>query len=269
METEFHFAAVGDVHGKQRLLVERVSAWEAATGQAIDFVLGVGDFEPHRDEADLATKTGPAKFRELGDFPDFVAGRARFPWPLYFIAGNHEPFGYLETIPRGGEVAPNCTYLGRAGCRTIAGLRVAYLSGIHSPKAFGDERPSAAQLRRGQSWKAATYFNRKDVEAVLAWGRADVLVVHDWPAGAVSAANVAAHDRAHRTPARLVGNPWARTLVDELRPRLVLAGHMHYGHRDQLRLPSGEPCDFVAVGHISRDDSVAVFRWRPQLLEIL
>lgn len=166
------FAAVGDVHGHHHLMVERLTRWEAAAGQRLRFVLQVGDFEPHRHEADLETKTGPRRYKRLGDFPDFLHGRAQFPWPVYAIGGNHEPYGWLDEIPQGAELAPNCTFLGRAGCVEIDGLRIAFLSGIHSAKAFDTQRRSARSNRQ-QSWKRSTYFDRQDIDRVLACKRAD------------------------------------------------------------------------------------------------
>ena len=167
--------------------------------------------------------------------------------------------GWLDEVPQGGELALNCTFLGRAGCVEIEGLRVGFLSGIHSPKAFETQRPSARSSRQ-QSWKRSTYFDRQDVDRVLACERADILVVHDWPAGAVAVEDADAHDRARRTAARSVGNPWAREIAERLRPKLVVAGHMHYGYRAALSLESGDPCQFIALGHIERDDSIATFR---------
>lgn len=259
MIDEVSFAAVGDVHGAQHLMVKRLTRWEAAFGKTLRFVLQVGDFEGNRNVSDVSSTPGPAKYRSLGDFPDFIEGRARFQWPVLTIGGNHEAFLWLDELPEGGELAPNCTYLGRAGCVEIEGLRVAYLSGIYSPKAFDTERPRV-RSKRQQSWKRSSYFDRRDVENVLACEHADILVVHDWAAGAVPESEVEAHDRAHRAPARSIGNRWAREIAERLCPRLVLAGHMHYGFRSALQLESGSPCAFVALGHIARDDSIACFR---------
>jgi len=88
---ELFFAAVGDVHGQMHEMVRLLSAWEGRAGRALAFVLQVGDFEPVRDQKDLDTVAAPMCYRKLGDFPDFHSGRATFPWPVWFIGGNHEP----------------------------------------------------------------------------------------------------------------------------------------------------------------------------------
>ena len=162
MTDEVMFAAVGDVHGHQHLMVERLTRWEVAAGSRLGFVLQVGDFEPHRHEADLVTKTGPARYKRLGDFPDFLHGRAKFPWPVYAIGGNHEPYGWLDEMAEGGVLAPNCSYLGRAGCTEIEGLRVAFLSGIYSPKAF-DTAGLSGQSATGSVAGTPVFMPRQQV----------------------------------------------------------------------------------------------------------
>ena len=269
MNPDFTFAAVGDVHGHHHLMVDRLRRLEDAVGREFAFVVQVGDFECNRHEADLFSNTSPPRFKTLGDFPDFYEGRAAFPWPVFFIGGNHEPYGFLDGLLTGGEVAPNCHYLGRAGHTQICGLRVAFLSGIYSPKAFETERPAPGQNRHQQSWRRSTYFDRSDVERALAAGSADLLVVHDWPAGAVNTADVVAHDRAHRAAARSIGNVWARELAERLTPQLIVAGHMHYGYRSIIPLRSNATSRFVALGHIQRADSVACFEVRSGSIAIL
>ena len=48
-------AAVGDVHGQHHAMVDLVERAADAAGVRPDVVLQVGDFEPHRHEADVAT----------------------------------------------------------------------------------------------------------------------------------------------------------------------------------------------------------------------
>src|SRR5262245_29566375 len=117
------FAAVGDVHGAQRAMVELVRRRERAGDVAVAAVLQLGDFEGNRGEEDTRGREPDA---ELGDFPDFAAGRERFPWPVWFIGGNHEPYRWLDTLAPGDETASGCRWLGWCGAREIAGLRVGW-----------------------------------------------------------------------------------------------------------------------------------------------
>lgn len=256
----FFFAAVGDTHGHMHLMVRLLQAWEQRAHEALAFVLQVGDFEPHRHDADLATMAAPARHRRLGDFPDFASRRAAFPWPVVFIGGNHEPYGFLDARPEGFELLPNCRYLGRAETMTVRGVRVAGLSGILQEDAFQWRRPPVSSLGAVSS-KAFAYFNEHDVDRLLAAGRCDVLMVHDWPAGIVSASDAADFDR-HRRSMRYdtVGNEYARMLVDGLRPRLVLCGHMHKAYRATVQHSSGEATRVCCLGSVEQSrGAVAVF----------
>ena len=174
------FAVVGDVHGAMWTMIRLLNGWEKSRKRRLDFVLQVGDFEPHRDEADLSTMAAPAKYRHLGDFPAFARGEAQFPWPVWFIGGNHEPYGWLETMEEGGQVTSNCSFIGRANIVSVQGLRVAGLSGIYRPELFGISRPPVDEFdfRSNKEWIG---WNEGDIERLLSLGEADVLLLHEWP----------------------------------------------------------------------------------------
>lgn len=255
-EHEVHFAAVGDVHGQMHAMVRLLSDWERRAGRRLAFVLQVGDFEPTRDEEDLQTLAAPAKYRKLGEFSDFHSGRSTFPWPIWFIGGNHEPYGFLDTMPNGGLVAPNCHYLGRAGRVELLGLRIVGLSGIFSPNGI-EGRPPVSEIATTKK-KLYTYFSQDDVTRALEGGPADIVMVHDWPERAVAPADQAelVGRRRYRTPEG-PGNAYARMLVDLLDPQLVLAGHLHWRYRSWITTTTR----FAALGHIDTErEAFAVFR---------
>ncbi len=220
------FAAVGDVHGQMRAMVRYAEAKARKARRKLSFVLQVGDFESIRDTEDLATVHGPAKYRKPGDFAQYVKGTEVFPWPLYFIGGNHEAHRYLEEFQGGGAVAPRCHYLGRVGSIELGGLRVLGLSGIYEPRQFQSPRPRA--FTRG--YRNYPYFNEGDIERALDQPKPDILLLHDWPFG------IGEGLEPHRRigPLGDVGNEMARLLVDSHTPRLVLCGHMHLAYRTRL-----------------------------------
>lgn len=258
---DFYFAAVGDVHGRMRRMVQLLQDWSRRAHRPLAFVLQVGDFEPHRHEADLATMAAPAKYKHLGDFPEFHSRRARFPWPLYFIGGNHEPYGFLDSAPEGFELTPHCRYLGRVGAQETHGLRVVGLSGIHEPETFRQPRPSVEQLG-AVSPKAFASFNEADVDRALALERADVLLVHEWPSGVVDAADAGDFEQQRRSMSYdTVGNEYARLLVEALQPRLVLCGHMHKAYRGSIRHSSGQISSVCCLDHVAHGrTSFAIFQ---------
>ncbi len=257
------FAAVGDVHGHHHALVAQVERLAAVAAVTPAFVLQVGDFEPNRDDGDLASLAAPSRYRALGDFPDFAAGRAAFPWPLWFVGGNHEPYGFLDGLAPGAAVAPRAHFVGRAAVHDIGGLRVAGLSGIYHPERSHVPRPALGDLPR-TSRKAYVVFTEQDEDALLAATEAapvDVLLLHEWPAGLVAPGDEAAFEQQRRSlNEAAVGNERARMLVELLRPRLVLAGHMHVPYRRTLQHADGSAwafCGLAAVAHGA--GSVALF----------
>jgi Icc-related predicted phosphoesterase len=249
--TETIFAAVGDVHGHMHQMVRVVEAAAQAAGVTPAFVLQVGDFEPHRDAADLATMAAPARFRELGDFADFATGKAQFPWPIWFIGGNHEPYGFLDRVPAGTEVAANCVWMGRAQRHIIGPLSVAGLSGVEVEGAINTPRPPIEVIEKTRK-KAYIHFTEDEIAALLSDEPVDVLLVHDWPRGAYTGDA----GRRRADDAKRVGNPWARLLVDTLRPKLVLGGHLHWRHRSVIGTSRFAGLANVAAGL----PSVALFR---------
>lgn len=254
------FAAVGDIHGGMHAMIRLVAAKQKELGTTIDFVLQTGDFEPMRNEADLATMAAPQKYRALGDFPEFFAGRAEFPWPVYFIGGNHEPYGYLDETPDGATLIKNCHYFGRTGSADIGGLRVAGISGIHSENHYQELRPPAAEIDRHAN-KLYTYFNEHDIAKMLEYGQPDILLMHDWPAGIIAEADQ------HLFVKELgsgrfatIGSSVLRDLVDLLQPRLVLCGHMHRAYRATLSYADGTTGHVCCLPEIAAGiEAVAVF----------
>ena len=258
---DFFFAAVGDVHGRMRGMVRLLQEWSRKAHKPLAFVLQVGDFEPHRHEADLATMAAPAKYKHLGDFADFHSLRARFPWPVYFIGGNHEPYGYLDQSPDGFELTPHCQYLGRVGTLETHGLRVAGLSGIYQEESFRLPRPPVERLGTVSN-KAFAGFTEQDVDRALALERADVLLLHEWPSGLVDPADAPDFEQQRRSMSyETVGNEYARLLVEALQPRLVLCGHMHKAYRGSIRHASGQVSTVRCLDHVAHgQSSFAVFQ---------
>lgn len=254
------FAAVGDVHGHMDAMVRLVREADArAGGVGVAFVLQVGDFEPHRDAADLATMAAPAKYRTLGDFARYADGRSRFPWPIWFIGGNHEPYGFLDRLNAPCEVAPGCTWLGRVGSANVHGLRVGGLSGIHDAAGAWPLRPPIEAIETTKK-KAWIHFTEDEVEAALSLAPLDVLLLHEWPIGVIDPADAAAFANRRRSLRYDgVGNEPTALLIELLKPRLVLAGHMHVAYRSRPTL-GGHTFDFRALADVaSGEAAVALF----------
>lgn len=241
-------------------MVRLVETRAKRVSSPVSFVLQVGDFEPHRHQADLTTMSAPSKYKHLGDFGAYYAGKNRFPWPIFFIGGNHEPHGFLENAPHGLELMPRCTYVGRVGLIEWNGLRIAGLSGIYKEEVFQDLRPPVSSLG-SVSNKVFAYFNEKDVETALEFKTVDVLLLHEWPADIIDPAHEADFEGQRRSMRYdFVGNPYARMLVDALEPQIVLCGHMHKAYRAALRHASGQTSHVCCLASVAQgEESVALF----------
>jgi hypothetical protein len=204
-------AAVGDIHGR----FERVERWlgelAQAHGRAPTLALGLGDLETFARADDPTRKA--SKRHGAAEFGPYARGERRLPCPLYFLSGNNEDFAALAPLAGGGELAPGVHYLGRAGLRELAGVRVGFLSGIHAPRSF----TAPLEPPRGrESSKRWGYFREPEVAELSRAGAVELLLAHDWPRGAAAGAG----------PSWL-GNPVVRALVDRLRPPWLLCGHQH------------------------------------------
>ena len=267
MEQDLYFAAVGDVHGHIHTMLELLQNWEKKQGKSLSFVLQVGDFEAHRHEQDVQTMDAPAKYMKLGDFADFYTGKAKFPYPLYFIGGNHESYGFLDHFPQGKEIAPNFNYLGRVNQLELGGLKIVGVSGIYKPNLFGlSQRASVAAIEHNDN-KEYIGFLESEIEQAMNYDRADILLLHDWARGIISAEELESFQQRYpNLNYQSIGNEYARLLVDTLQPKLVLFGHLHFKHRHTLMFSNQAISKICCLANVKQgQDSVAVFRITPEL----
>jgi len=260
-DRDIFFAVVGDVHGYIYTMIGLLKQWENHSHQQLKFILQVGDFEPHRHEADLATMDAPTKYRKLGDFPDFYQQRAIFPWPIWFIGGNHEPYGFLDQINTGTEITHNCYYLGRVGSVVLAGLKIVGVSGIYQEEKFQVDRPKVSQIN-SYSNKDYIAFTEAEIIQALDYKSTDILLLHDWPANIINPADAQQFEQQRRSRGYydMVGNEYARMLVDELKPKLVVCGHLHKSYRNKISLTSENFTDICCLANVqSGADAIAIF----------
>ena len=92
------FLAIGDVHGNWTRVIEAIQSATDILGHSPDMVLQVGDAEALRSEAEMAMVAGPPKYKWLGEFQLLQPGD--LACPVYFIAGNHEPYEALDAAER-------------------------------------------------------------------------------------------------------------------------------------------------------------------------
>ncbi len=267
-----YFAAIGDVHGSISAMFKLVRQWESEYNTRIDFILQVGDFEPHRSVEDLKTMDAPSKYKKLGDFPDFYVRKKKFTHPVWFIGGNHEPYGFLDLIPDGSEISPNCHYLGRVNSIELLGLKIVGVSGIYKEEVFNKKNRPSAQEIHYHSNSEYIGFLESEIDKALEYSYADVLLLHEWPQGVVDLEASDAFGKHHYiSQSREVGNEYARLLVEALQPQLVLCGHMHISYRTLMQTPSGIFSKICCLANVLHGkDSMAIFRVDPdkEIIEV-
>lgn len=251
-------AAVGDIHGRFHRVREWFAALEAARGRPIDLCLAVGDVEAFRTPDDQRRKA--TKRSMPAEFSDYATGRCTMDRTLYFIAGNNEDFEALHGLPEGGEIAPKFYYLGRVGVRTLAGLRVAYLSGIYAPRYI--DKPLLEPVSPG-TIKQAGYFRTWEVQRLENVRNVDLMVVHEWPRGIVSRRTAHATSgrrrelKAWRVP--WIGNPVTRSLVEVIKPSWLLCGHSHIAYASVIEHPDGRLTRIACLDQAARPDGAVVW----------
>lgn len=245
-------AVVGDVHGRFFRVEEWISALEQARGEPVALALVVGDVETFATPDDHRRKS--TKRNMPAEFAAYATGERTMRVPFVFVGGNNEDFETLESMPDGGELAPNVHYLGRAGVKTVAGLRVAYLSGIYAPTRYDRPRLPAD---RPETTRQAGYFRAAEVTQARAVTAADILLIHEWPRGIAGRESAVAQVGARGIrPSHWaqVGNPYAAALVTTLRPPWVLCGHLHVPHTVSLEWDDGRMTRVACLDQAARPD---------------
>jgi predicted phosphodiesterase len=250
-------AVVGDVHGRFFRVEDWVDQLEQSRGEAVAFVLAVGDVETFSTPDDHRRKA--TKRNMPAEFSAYASGERTMRRPFVFAGGNNESFEDLEAMPDGGVLAPNVSYLGRAGVKDLWGLQVAYLSGIYAPTRYSRPR---LPVDRPENARQAGYFRAPEVDAVKAVAKADMLVMHEWPRGIADRGSAVAKVGARGirpTHWPQVGNPHASALVTHLRPPWVLCGHLHVPHAVSLHWDDDRVTRVVCLDQAAKPEGAVLW----------
>ena len=114
-------------------LMSKVAKVQASHGP-FSLLLCVGQFFSSAAHANL-------------ELQPFLAGVSAVAVPTYFICGQEEYTALVDHMPDGGELCPGLHYLGRAGVKALAGLKVAYLSGVFDAERYFDVDEEPRKVR--------------------------------------------------------------------------------------------------------------------------
>lgn len=88
-------AIEGCSHGSLHAIYSTIAAADARTNTTTDLLLLCGDFQAIRNVHDFSSMAVPPKYRQLGDFWEYYAGRRAAPVLTVVIGGNHESMAYM------------------------------------------------------------------------------------------------------------------------------------------------------------------------------
>jgi len=133
--------------------------------------------------------------------------------PFYFVAGNHcidRAQDLLKSIDAGLVRLRNFIRVLPGKVYTHRGMRIAGLPGNYAPTDYDRPRRLLVHQR---------HFTRSEFESVLRLKGIDVLITHESPKGVA--------DFDWRTGTRHLGVQPIRDLLDAVRPRFMICGHIH------------------------------------------
>ena len=223
--------AVGDLHGKTDLLFRLLET------ETPDGILGVGDWGDAGQVspetwADLLNRVPVATvFGNHDDIPFLETLRNRDGSPVLFAQGEVRPFCGLTTAGIGtGE---RVLHPAEKTIRSFCGLTLAGISGIWA-----------------KSHKKPYWVTDEDVEK---WGQqiiaaapdVDVLLTHGCPVGIVDATGFG----------KPGGQKCFLRLLQTVRPRIYLCGHLHVPQTKTLKSP---PCKAYNTGDFPRGSYVVI-----------
>src|SRR5262245_35196302 len=96
-------AVAGDLHGALDALYQRIGAWEARSGRAIELVLQCGDLGAFAPDAPLDRATRKRLEKDPSELGarEYLTGEKRASHQTWFVRGNHEDFALLAAHPDG------------------------------------------------------------------------------------------------------------------------------------------------------------------------
>ncbi len=134
------------------------------------------------------------------------------------------------------------------------------VSGIYKESLFTKIRPSVNQIHKTSN-KKYIGFTESEISQALDYERADILIMHEWANNIIDSAALAELQKVkNRAKSGIVGNEYARLLIEALKPKLVLFGHMHFKYRCLFPLDKEMISNICCLANVKKGkDSLAVF----------
>ncbi len=229
------------------------------------------------NQIERGLREGITTFVHVGDFGLWPFGIPRDQWTtrygfvreiqtlleehgavLGFIDGNHEDFGVLAKLLVSDEgmgvVSANIFYIPRGTVWEWCGTQFGGMGGAVSI--------DRAMRKPGLTWFPEEFITTADVERTKRAGSVDVLFTHEAPQLPVPKHSFGpAIDADCEQSRRMVA-----TLVDTLKPKVLIHGHYHFAYSSTDEFPGTEVIGLDCDMGIGRDNYVDLVPGTPHLL---
>ncbi|GAA5868706.1 hypothetical protein JCM1840_004363 [Sporobolomyces johnsonii] len=202
----------------------------------VDLVICCGDFQAMRNTSDLEMMACPPKYRALGHFHQYYAGKKKAPKLTIVIGGNHESSGYMWECYHGAWLAPDIYFLGFAGCVLVDGwLRIAGASGIWKSNDWKKGHFETVPYD-DRTIRSVYHIREYDVARLLQLKnrgpQVDIFLSHDWPLGIEQHGDTDALVREKpffrdEIASNTLGSPPLHALLTTLQPSYWFSAHLH------------------------------------------
>ncbi|XP_059609189.1 lariat debranching enzyme [Phlebotomus argentipes] len=225
-------AVEGCAHGELEKIYDTIAHIESEKGIKVDLLICCGDFQSTRNLEDLNCMAVPPKYRDICTFYKYYSGEKTAPILTIFIGGNHEASNYLQELPYGGWVAPKIYYLGYAGVISVAGIRIAGLSGIYKSHDYHRGHFEMSPYTDGTVRSVYHIRNLEVFRLKQLSGRLDICLSHDWPRGIYHHGNAEQLMRfkpffREEIERNSLGNETCEELLNHLKPDHWFSAHLH------------------------------------------
>lgn len=218
-----YILAMSDTHCNYKLM-NRIIAYTSKHHPTIKFMVHCGDMGIYdytnvsnlspREQHLLAKHANP-----IQEFYPYLNGQQSFTLPTYAIVGNHEDF-VLAAKLQNDAINVNNLRLLKPGAGVIVNIGKAHCNII----GIGKVLPEGLIHRSREK-----YIQDSDIEAARhsaqRMGRVDILLLHEPPA-------LEATIEMRR--GKIFGSPALTKLIMDIRPRIVLAGHIHREYQGSI-----------------------------------
>ena len=134
-----------------------------------------------------------------------------------------------------------------------------------------NKRPSAREIERVSNKKYISFIE-SEIERALDYETTDILLLHDWAKDIISPEALKLFQTRYSNARYAeIGNEYANLLIEALKPKLVLCGHLHFKYRYSMPTSPQTTSKICCMANVQQGkDAIAIFCLTPdrKIIEI-